>query len=163
MRRGLRWAGFGLLGLILLMLLASAAGYAWLRQGLPVIEGERLVEGVGAPVAIVRDRHGIPHITGETFADVIFAQGYAHAQDRLWQMEFQRRVGDGRLAEVVGAGALSTDRFMRMLGLYRLAEASIAPSLRRHAHLAERLCRRRERLSRRSKRAAAARVLPAAP
>lgn len=126
MRRAFRWTGYGLLGLVLLALLVSAVGYGWLRQGLPGIEGERLVDGLGAPVTIVRDRHAIPHISGETITDVLFAQGYAHAQDRLWQMEFQRRVGAGRLAEIAGEGALPTDRFMRMLGLYRLSEASIA-------------------------------------
>ena len=126
MMRALRWIGYGLLGLVLLVSALGAAGYIWLRQSLPVIEGERLVKHLDSPVEIVRDRHAIPHISGENIADVIFAQGYAHAQDRLWQMEFQRRVGAGRLAEVVGADALPTDRFMRMLGLYRLAEASIA-------------------------------------
>ena len=52
--------------------------------------------------------------------------GFVHAQDRLFQMEFRRRLGAGRLAEVIGAAALPTDRFMRTLGLYRLAEASLA-------------------------------------
>ena len=127
MRRVLRITGYGLLGLVLLAVLASAAGYAWLRQGLPLVEGERLVKGLGAPVTIVRDRHAIPHISGKTFVDVLFAQGYTHAQDRLWQMEFQRRIGAGRLAEIAGEGAhFATDRFMRMLGFYRLSEASIA-------------------------------------
>ncbi|MEZ5934190.1 MAG: penicillin acylase family protein, partial [Alphaproteobacteria bacterium] len=115
MRRALRWAGYGALGLILLALLLTAGGYLWLRQGLPVIDGERAVTGLEAPVEIVRDRHGIPHISGQSLTDVIFAEGYAHAQDRLWQMEFQRRVGAGRLAEIVGAEALPTDRFLRML------------------------------------------------
>ncbi len=126
MRKALRWTGYGLLGVFLLALALSAAGYVWLRQSLPVLEGERLVSNLESPVEIVRDRHAIPHISGESFLDVIFAQGYAHAQDRLWQMEFQRRVGAGRLAEIAGRDALPTDRFMRMLGFYRLAEASIA-------------------------------------
>ena len=126
MRRALRWTGFCLFGLLLLALLMGGAGYAWLRQSLPEISGEHVVEGLDAPVEIIRDRHAVPHINASTIADALFAQGYVHAQDRLWQMEFQRRVGAGRLAEVVGAEALPTDRFMRMLGLYRLAEASIA-------------------------------------
>ena len=126
MRRALRWSGYGLLGLVLLVLFAGGLGYVWLRQSLPVIDGERVVAGLDRPALIIRDRHAIPHISGETITDVIFAQGYAHAQDRLWQMEFQRRVGAGRLAEVVGADALPADRFMRTLGFYRLAEASLA-------------------------------------
>lgn len=126
MKRALKWLGLGAFGLILLTFAAGAAGYVWLLQGLPTIDGERMVSGLDRPVEIVRDQHAIPHINGQTFTDVIFAQGYAHAQDRLWQMEFQRRVGAGRLAEVVGADGLSTDRFMRLLGFYRQAEASIA-------------------------------------
>lgn len=126
MKRAARLAGYGLLGLVLLGLAVAASGYLWLRQGLPVVDGERRLAGLTAPVEIVRDRHAIPHISGETISDVIFAEGYAHAQDRLWQMEFQRRVGAGRLAEVVGPDALPTDRFMRLLGFYRLAEASLA-------------------------------------
>ncbi len=55
----------------------------------------------------------------------MFALGFAHAQDRLWQMELQRRVGAGRMSELVGADALPIDKFMRTLGLYRLAEQSI--------------------------------------
>lgn len=125
MKRAFRWTAYGLFGLVLLALALGGAGYVWLRQSLPVLEGEQLVQHLDNPVEIVRDRHAIPHISGRNVTDVIFAQGYAHAQDRLWQMEFQRRVGAGRLAEVVGEDALSTDRFMRMLGLYRLAEASI--------------------------------------
>ena len=126
MRRALRWSGLTLLGLALILVALSLAGYVWLRQGLPVVDGERVVQGPGAPVEIVRDRHAIPHIAGDSFTDVLFAQGYAHAQDRLWQMEFQRRVGAGRLAEVVGARALPADKFIRTLGLHRLAEASLA-------------------------------------
>ena len=126
MRRAFRWTAYTLLTLILLLALIGGAGYWWLLQGLPVIDGERRVAGLEAPVEILRDAHAIPHISGETMEDVIFAQGYVHAQDRLWQLEFQRRVGAGRLAEIVGADALPTDKFMRMLGFYRLAEANIA-------------------------------------
>src|SRR3546814_6699955 len=58
-------------------------------------------------------------------ADASFALGFAHAQDRLWQMEMTRRVGAGRLAEVVGDAALPIDRMIRTLGLHRLAEANL--------------------------------------
>jgi penicillin amidase len=74
----------------------------------------------------VRDRWAIPHIEAAHLQDASFALGFVHAQDRLWQMEFQRRLGAGRLAEILGPAALPSDRFMRTLGLHRLAEASLA-------------------------------------
>ncbi len=125
MRRVLGWLGWGALGLSGLVLIAAAAGYWWLLQSLPRIDGEIIVEGLEEPVTITRDRHGIPHIEAASVEAALFAQGFVHAQDRLWQMEFQRRVGAGRLAEIVGEPALPTDRFMRTLGIYRLAEASL--------------------------------------
>jgi penicillin G amidase len=103
-----------------------SGGYLFLLASLPQIEGSIEVAGLEAPVTIVRDRFAVPHIEAANARDAYFALGFVHAQDRLWQMEFQRRVGAGRLAEVVGAEGLPADRFMRLLGLYRLAEASLA-------------------------------------
>ena len=102
-----------------------AAGYFWLRTG--VRESDRTVEldGLNAPVQIIYDEYGIPHIFAASEDDAFFALGYAHAADRLVQMEMQRRIAAGRLAEVVGERALGLDRYMRTLGIYRLAEASI--------------------------------------
>jgi len=125
MRRALRWLGLGTLSLFLLLLAVAGGGYVWLRQGLPLVDGEVILKGPSAPIDIIRDRHAVPHIRAQTIEDALFAQGFAHAQDRLWQMEFQRRIGQGRLADIVGADALSTDRFMRLLGFYRLAEANL--------------------------------------
>jgi penicillin G amidase len=121
----LRWLGLTLLGVVLLGALALGGGYLWLRGSLPQVEGEIVVAGLGAPVTIVRDRWAIPHIEASTPLDASFALGFVHAQDRLWQMEWQRRLGAGRLAEILGAAALPSDRFMRTLGFYRLAEASL--------------------------------------
>ncbi|MGH6944759.1 MAG: penicillin acylase family protein [Geminicoccaceae bacterium] len=126
MRRALRWLARGLLLLIVLTLGVLGGGYLWLRGALPRLEGEIRVAGLRAPVTIVRDRWAIPHIEAESDLDASFALGFVHAQDRLWQMEFQRRLGAGRLAELVGPAALPTDRFMRLLGMYRLAQASVA-------------------------------------
>ncbi|MCC2665227.1 MAG: peptidase penicillin amidase, partial [Geminicoccaceae bacterium] len=126
MRPWLRRLGWGLLGLILLVGGAAGGGYLWLRRSLPQIDGEIRVAGLGAPVVVVRDRWAIPHIEAESLLDLGFAQGFVHAQDRLWQMEFQRRLGAGRLAEILGPAALPSDRFMRTLGLYRRAGASLA-------------------------------------
>ena len=126
MRRLLRWLALSLGGLVLLSFVAAAAGYLWLRQSLPQVDGAIEVAGLAAPVTIVRDAWAIPHIEAVRLLDASFALGFVHAQDRLWQMEFQRRLGAGRLAEILGAAALSSDRFMRTLGLYRQAEASLA-------------------------------------
>jgi penicillin amidase len=125
LRRLARWLGLGLLGLLALLVFVAGGGYLWLRQSLPQIEGEIRVQGLKAPVTVVRDRWAIPHIEAMSLEDAVFALGFVHAQDRLWQMEFQRRVGAGRLAEIVGGGAVPTDRYMRTLGLYRRAAASL--------------------------------------
>ena len=126
MRRALRWLCSGLIGLALLVSIGLAGGFLWLRQSLPVVDGTLEVAGLEAPALIVRDRHAVPHIEAASFEDAIFAQGFVHAQDRLWQMDFRRRLGSGRLAEVLGAAALPTDRFIRTLGFERAAKASIA-------------------------------------
>ena len=76
----------------------------------------------------MRDANAVPHIFAQTEKDAYFALGYAHAQDRLFQMEMMRRLGAGRLSEVVGPDTLDVDKFMRILGLYRLAKAE-APTL----------------------------------
>jgi penicillin amidase len=99
--------------------------YAYLRQSLPQTKGEIRLAGLGAAVEILRDRYGIPHIFARSMEDASFALGFVHAQDRLWQMEVSRRIAAGRLAEIVGPGALEADRFLRTLGIRRSAEANI--------------------------------------
>ena len=111
--------------LILVILLAVAAGYAWLRQSLPQLEGSLTLSGLKAPVEIVRDRHGVPHIYAGSAADAYFALGFVHAQDRLWQMEMNRRTGSGRLSEALGAATLDADKFLRTLGIRSVAEATL--------------------------------------
>ena len=122
----LKWLGRGALALVVLAAALAGSGYVWLRGSLPEIDGERTAYGVAAPVEVVRDRHGIPHILAGNEEDALFALGYVHAQDRLWQMEMNRRIGAGRLAEVLGEAAVDTDRLIRVLGLHRRAEASLA-------------------------------------
>jgi penicillin G amidase len=126
MRRALRWLCGGLIGLVLLASIGLAGGWLWLRQSLPVVDGSIAVAGLEAPVTIVRDAYAVPHIEAASFADAVFALGFVHAQDRLWQMDFRRRLGAGRLAEVLGPAALPTDRFIRTLGLEEAARASLA-------------------------------------
>jgi penicillin amidase len=98
----------------------------WLAGGLPSIDGTLRLAGLKAPVTIGRDAAGVPRILAQSAEDAYFALGFVHAQDRLWQMEMQRRAGAGRLAEILGEAALPTDRFTRTLGLYRLAEQSLS-------------------------------------
>jgi len=104
---------------LVLAVLILAPAYVYLRQSLPLVEGEAPAPGLSAPVDIVRDPYGIPHIYASGDADAAYALGYAHAQDRLWQMEMNRRIGSGRLAEILGPAALDTDRFLRTLGVRR--------------------------------------------
>ncbi|HEV3007929.1 MAG TPA: penicillin acylase family protein [Burkholderiales bacterium] len=110
---------------LVVVCLSAAAAYLYLRQSLPKTEGEVRLAGLGAAVEVLRDRHGIPHIYAASLDDAYFALGFVHAQDRLWQMEMNRRIGSGRLAEVLGPAALDADRFMRTLGLRRVAEANL--------------------------------------
>jgi penicillin amidase len=102
------------------------AAFFYLRQSLPATTGELRLAGLGAPVDIVRDTHAIPHIYAASEEDAHFALGFVHAQDRLWQMEMNRRIAAGRLAEILGPVALETDRFMRTLGVRRAAETNLA-------------------------------------
>jgi penicillin G amidase len=120
---------------VLVLLLALIGGFYWyLRSSLPRLDGRIAVEGLHGRVTIARDIDGVPLITAGNDADAAFGLGFAHAQDRLFQMELMRRYGAGRLAEIFGEPALATDRQMRVLGLYRLAEAEfplLAPPVRR--------------------------------
>ncbi len=111
--------------LLLVILLAVAAGYIWLRQSLPQLEGSVTLSGLKAPVDIVRDRYGVPHIYAGSVEDAYFALGFVHAQDRLWQMEMNRRIGSGRLSEALGPATLDADKFLRTLGVRRVAEATL--------------------------------------
>ena len=95
-------------------------------QSFPQIDGELRVAGLDGPVDIYRDRSGIPHIYASTEHDVIFAQGYVHAQDRFWQMDFWRHQGTGTLSEMMGKSTLSADKFLRTLGWARIAEEEYA-------------------------------------
>ena len=133
-RRVLRALTRILAGLLIVILAGGAGGYAWLRTSLPQTRGRLALPGLHQEVSIFRDRDGVPHIFAADDEDAYLALGFVHAQDRLFQMDFQRRLGAGRLAEIAGANALGIDRTMRTLGLYRAAEASLAalsPEVRR--------------------------------
>ena len=79
------------------------------------LEGEIRAPGLDSAVEVRRDRWGVPHIYAKTVHDLFFAQGFVAAQDRLWQIDMWRRIGEGRVSEVLGAGFLERDRFARLL------------------------------------------------
>jgi penicillin amidase len=124
MRRLIRGLGWALLVAAVLLVLLGLGGFVYLRSSLPQVEGRVSLKGLSAPVEVVRDGRGVVRIRARSLKDLFFAQGYVHAQERLWQMEFQRRVGQGRLSEVLGEATLPQDRFLRTWGFYRAAEAA---------------------------------------
>lgn len=121
-----RWALRLTSGAIVAVFVASLLAYYLAARSLPDYTKTLEVTGVSAPVEIVRDNANVPHIFGENDADVFYGLGYAHAQDRLWQMTMLRRTAQGRLSEVFGRRTLSVDTLLRRLDIYRLASASVA-------------------------------------
>jgi penicillin G amidase len=121
----LKWLGIGLTGLIAVAAIAAALGYILLRNSVVPTSGQLAIAGLSAPVEVVRDKEGVPHIFAKTTDDLYMALGFVHAQDRLWQMELQRRTGQGRLSEIFGERTFTTDVFLRTLDLYGYAERSL--------------------------------------
>ncbi|MFC4640527.1 penicillin acylase family protein [Deinococcus hohokamensis] len=124
MRRRSVWRrlGRGLALLAALVGLALAGAAWWLRaSSSPQLTGTVTLSGLQGPVTVTRDAWGVPHIRASTDEDAVYALGFVHWQDRAWQMDFQRRVAQGRLAEVLGEAALPQDRFLRTWGFQRAA------------------------------------------
>ena len=139
-----------ILGVLLALILVLAlAGASVARGPFPDVDGEKTValpdecaaadagdsaalcvaltgHGLSAPVHVYRDDYGIPHIYAENSDDLFFAQGYVHAQDRMWQMEFWRHISQGRVSEIVGEPGLENDKFIRTSGWNRIAAANTA-------------------------------------
>ena len=107
------------IAVLLIALLGAAYWFAW--RPLPETSGE-IAAPISARATISRDALGVPHITAASWEDAIFLQGYATAQDRMWQMDALRRLAAGELAEVVGKQALESDQEARRLRLGRIAE-----------------------------------------
>lgn len=124
-----------LVALLILLLLAPVGGWLFLRRSLPQTDGMVRLAGLSAAVEVIRDPNGIPYIYAQNDRDAFFALGYVHAQDRLWQMELQRRIGAGRLSEVLGESTVKADQFLRTLGIYRAAQAAW-PALSAQAQIA---------------------------
>lgn len=121
-----RWLMRIAAGLVGLVVLIVGVAYFLASRSLPDYDQTLEVRGLSTPVEIVRDNANVPHIFADTDAGVFFGLGYAHAQDRLWQMTMMRRTVQGRLSEVFGLPTLPIDRLMRRFDLYRLAQTSVA-------------------------------------
>jgi penicillin amidase len=113
-------------GIILLSLLAVAVLYMFLSRSLPDYSEDFTLSGITAPVEIVRNNDNVPHIFGKTDRDVYFALGFAHAQDRLWQMTMLRRTAQGRLSELFGNRTVKIDELMRRYEFEELAREAVA-------------------------------------
>lgn len=119
-------------GILIIVILLGAGGGFYFKNYLPntvapksfpQIDGTIQLTGLDAPVNVYRDAMGVPHIYASTTHDLFFAQGYVHAQERFWQMDFWRHIGSGSLSEMFGAGQVETDAFLRTLGWRKTAEA----------------------------------------
>ncbi len=117
----MKWLRRSLIVVVLLLLLAFAAAWLYGRLSLPQTDGAVTVAGLHAQVRIERDAQGIPTIKAASIDDALFGLGFAHAQDRLWQLETHKRIGSGRLAQAFGEPALENDKFLRALGVKRAA------------------------------------------
>jgi penicillin amidase len=111
-----------LAALLLIPLGVGGWFYVASHRALPQLDGTVRVSGLSAAVTVVRDQHGVPHITAASMQDLLFAQGYVTAQDRLWQMDMTRRYGNGELSEILGVDYLEADRTQRILGLREVAK-----------------------------------------
>jgi penicillin amidase len=110
-----------------LLLAISLAGTAFVfERAMPGYSGIVALPGLSAEARVYRDRWGVPHIFAANKNDAARALGYIHASERLFQMDMQRRAGQGRLSEMAGPSMLGTDKYIRTLGLYRLSQSSFA-------------------------------------
>ena len=105
--------------------LAAGTYSLWTRRSLTQKSGDIHLQGLHEAVEVITDRYGVPHIYASNEDDLYFAQGYIHAQERLWQMEFNRRIASGRLSELFGPLTLELDRFCRRIGMHRAAAIDV--------------------------------------
>ncbi len=120
-----RWLVRLLTAILVLIVVVVLGAYYFLSRSLPDYNEDFTLSGISAPVEIVRNNADVPHIFGKTDADVFFALGFAHAQDRLWQMTMLRRTAQGRLSEIFGERTLAIDELMRRLDLFELSLQSV--------------------------------------
>ena len=134
-KRGRSGRWLGILGLIVVLLVVVAAAVFLyerysagkeMRESLPQLDGSLTVYGLKGPVTVERDAHGVPHIQASSLDDLVFAQGFVTAQDRLWQMDLLRRLTAGDLAAIFGQSMLAHDRLQRTLQLRTAAGNAVA-------------------------------------
>ncbi len=128
MARRLVWGAIRLV--VALAAVAALAGAYLFWRAMPAYSGSAKLPGLSAEVHVWRDGYGVPHIFAASMDDAARALGYVHASERLFQMELQRRVGQGRLAEVFGADRLDVDKFIRTLGSLPQRPKAVSPPSR---------------------------------
>ncbi|HEX8939132.1 MAG TPA: penicillin acylase family protein [Candidatus Limnocylindrales bacterium] len=125
--RVLRRVLAGLLAVVLVVVVAFGGLVAWVSaRATPQVQGSLHVPGLQGSVTVLRDAAGIAQLYADSPHDLFLAQGYVHAQERMWQMELWRHISSGRLAELFGADEVKTDRFIRTLGWRQAAERDLA-------------------------------------
>jgi acyl-homoserine lactone acylase PvdQ len=120
-----RWCWIGALALIVLAAVSGLSLLWWAQRPLPDYDGRLTLAGLEHPVRVEYGPHAVPSIRAALLEDLILAQGFVVARERLWQMDLLRRLAGGRLSEVFGEGALTADRFYRTIGLPRAAARSL--------------------------------------
>ncbi|WP_184285810.1 penicillin acylase family protein [Nocardiopsis algeriensis] len=108
--------------LVVLALLAAGLGVWTVRRSFPDTSGELSLPGLESSVTVLRDEYGTAHVYADTTHDLFMAQGFTHAQDRFWEMDFRRHVTSGRTAELFGPDQVDTDAYLRTMGWRRVAE-----------------------------------------
>ncbi|WP_221465773.1 penicillin acylase family protein [Streptosporangium album] len=125
MPRPLKWLARVFTVLVVLAVVLAGVGVWTVRASFPQLSGELKVDGLTGKVTVYRDKTGIPHIYADSAGDLFLAQGYVHAQDRFFEMDFRRHVTAGRLSEMFGSATLTEDKVIRTMGWRKVAEAEL--------------------------------------
>ena len=115
-----------LAAVLVLVLILTLLGVFLVRRSFPTTDGDISLPGLNGEVSVTRDDSGVPTVEASNSHDLFMAQGFVHAQDRFWEMDFRRHVTSGRLSELFGESQFSTDSFIRTLGWRKVAEKEVA-------------------------------------
>ena len=131
LKKGRFGAVFRNIGIIILILFITLGGLTiyTVRNSFPQASGTIVIPGLDSQVKVQRDKWGIPQIYADSSHDLFLAEGYVHAQDRFWQMDFWRHIGAGRLSEMFGESQLDKDKFLRTMGWKKLAQQEFDETL----------------------------------